>query len=53
MWQTWITLVRGVTAASKRRARSSRDGGGTGKAIFFSTIPLRFTRCSQVSSMRP
>src|SRR5260221_10110141 len=31
MWQMWITLVRGVIACSMRLARSSCEGGGTGK----------------------
>src|ERR1035441_8683512 len=33
MWQTRINFVRGVTACSKRRKRSSMDGGGTGKEM--------------------
>src|SRR2546427_7997637 len=41
MWQTWMTLVRGVIARSMRSARSSWDGGGTGKPISFSTMPSR------------
>jgi hypothetical protein len=52
MWQTWITLVRGVIACSMRFARSSCDGGGTGKGICFKTMPSRRSRCFQVVIIR-